>query len=137
MPSSSSFLQIDFFSWAFSGVSQLYHPTVMLFDENESVPFRTPEAGTQAAASSEESRYILGLAAVPRLGIQTTWFRWENFHFSTSLGSWYEPKYISGLDPAVHTSIGAAVNLWRVSLSAAADFARENVRPVFGVGVSF
>jgi hypothetical protein len=137
-PTESSLLRIE--NTFFLGVDLLgfpgdagivRHPAATLSEETAALAW----PGPRARADVNPARYDDGQRAVPRLGIETAWFRTNAAELSTWLGSWWEPAYVAGRGGAFHTTVGAQFSLWWLMVQGAVDISRDGPRAVLGAGI--
>jgi|GEM_PF-6568529 len=123
-------LEANLMGWAAEGENAL-HPAGLGEESNARLAFLSTETLPKA-----KTRYVTSEKIVPRLGIQTMWFRSSNTEINTFVGAWFEPEYMSTRGSALHTSLGAEFSLWYFVVQAGADLARDEARTLFGAGIA-
>ncbi|MCA2960707.1 MAG: hypothetical protein IOD12_10675 [Silvanigrellales bacterium] len=108
------------------------HAGATLLEEDAALAW--PASKTLGATNA--SRYSEGQRLVPRIGIETAWFRTDVAELNTWVGSWWEPAYVEGREGAFHTTVGAQISLWALVVQAAADLSRDETRTILGAGLA-
>lgn len=107
------------------------HVSATLQEEDAGLVWLEPKTQTSSA-----SKYADGQRMVPRLGIETAWFRTSVAELNTWVGSWWEPAYVAGREGSFHTTVGAQISLWALVVQAAADVSRDETRTILGAGIA-